>query len=138
MKDYIDFWYSAAQALFAQAFGGEAEFAESTSSDSVSRSSGFAATLKGSRTGRFIVFLDPGILDAHLFGSVANQTLGWRELLREVAGAAAGELLARTGGRCEIAEFAEVKEETRPSRAFQLSLPAGKWTILVRDEVGGE
>jgi flagellar motor switch protein FliN len=138
MKDYISFWYSAAKTLFSQAFGEEMEFAESPSGYPESRFSAFAATLKGRRTGRFIVYLDSTIFDAPLFGSVADQTLGWRELLREVAGAAAGDLLIRTGDKCEVAEFVEVKEETQPSRAFQLRLPAGTWTILVRDEVSGK
>jgi len=57
--------------------------------------------------------------------------------LREVANAAAGELLARTGKKCEVAEFVEAEAVSRASRAFQLGLTESDWPIHVIDEASG-
>jgi flagellar motor switch protein FliN len=135
VNDYIDCWFSAAKALFAQALDEQAEFAESSPQQPGARPIGFAARLQGSKMGRFTVLLDPAMLKASVLTGVVDQKAGWGELLREVADAAAGELLARTGEKCEVVEFREVGEETRGSRAFHLRLPAGGWTLLVRDEL---
>jgi flagellar motor switch protein FliN len=64
-----------------------------------------------------------------------DQRAGWGELLREVADAAAGELLARTGKTCRIEKFEPTSGESKVSRAFQLKSGDRAWTILVRDEV---
>jgi flagellar motor switch/type III secretory pathway protein FliN len=50
--------------------------------------------------GRFAVVLDGKILETPLVGEGVDQKAGWAELLREVADAAAGELLAKTGKKC--------------------------------------
>ena len=39
-----------------------------------------------------------------------DQKAGWGELLREVADAAAGELLAKTGRKCRVERFDEIEE----------------------------
>jgi flagellar motor switch protein FliN len=95
----------------------------------------FAAQLGGSVAGRFTVMLDRGILEAPLLGEGVDQQASWAELLREAADAAAGELLARTGMKCQVVEFGETAAEAKVSAAFQLQCPERAWTILVRDEV---
>jgi flagellar motor switch protein FliN len=64
-----------------------------------------------------------------------DQKAGWAELLREVADAAVGELLAKTGVKCRIESFEETTGESKVSRAFQLKAGDRAWTILVRDEI---
>ncbi|MDE3186055.1 MAG: FliM/FliN family flagellar motor switch protein [Acidobacteriota bacterium] len=64
-----------------------------------------------------------------------DQKAGWHELLREVADAAAGELLSQAGKKCRVENFEEIAGENQISRAFQLKSNAGSWVILVRDEV---
>ena len=54
--------------------------------------------------GRFAVVLDGSILESPLVGEGVDQKAGWGELLREVADAAAGELLAKTGEKCQRRE----------------------------------
>jgi flagellar motor switch protein FliN len=64
-----------------------------------------------------------------------DQKDGWGEILKEVADAAAGELLAQTGKKCHVVIFEEIAEESKVSCAFQLKSGENVWTILVRDEV---
>jgi flagellar motor switch protein FliN len=68
-------------------------------------------------------------------GEGVDQKVGWGELLREVADAAVGELLAKTGKKCSIEKFEEIAGESKLSCAFQLKSGEHAWTILVRDEV---
>ncbi len=68
-------------------------------------------------------------------GDGADQKAGWCELLREVADAAAGELLVKTGKQCSITDFSEIDGESMATRALQLKSASGRWTILVLDEV---
>jgi flagellar motor switch protein FliN/FliY len=64
-----------------------------------------------------------------------DQKAGWGEILKEVANAAAGELLAKSGKTCRIEKFEEIAGESKVSRAFQLKSGERVFTILVRDEV---
>jgi flagellar motor switch protein FliN/FliY len=96
---------------------------------------GFAATLSGDEEGRFSVVLDPAILELPLVGEGVDQKAGWGELLREVANAAAGELLAKTGKTCSVEKFEEITGESKVSLAFQLNSGERAFAILVRDEV---
>jgi flagellar motor switch protein FliN len=64
-----------------------------------------------------------------------EQKAGWGEILKEVADAAAGELLAKTGKKCRVEKFEEIAGESKLSCAFQLNFGERAWTILVRDEV---
>jgi flagellar motor switch protein FliN len=67
-----------------------------------------------------------------------DQKAGWGELLREVASAAAGELLARTGKNCRVEKFEkfdEIAGESKASRAFQLNAGEHAFAILVCDEL---
>jgi flagellar motor switch protein FliN len=135
MKTYFDCWASAAAALFSQALAGEPELVESLPKPLGERSFGFAATIAGDLEGRFAVLLDGAILDAPLLGEGTDQKAGWSELLREAADAAAGDLLAAAGIRCQVAAFEEIATEGQVSRAFQLRSGDRAWTILVRDQV---
>jgi len=56
-------------------------------------------------------------------------------LLREIADAAAGELLATSGQTCHVDKFEETSGESQVSRAFQLRSGERSWPILIRDEV---
>lgn len=135
MKSYLECWTSVAIALFSQALAGEPELAESLPKPLAAGAFGFAATIAGEVEGRFAVVLDPSILDSPLVGEGMDQKDGWGEILKEVADAAAGELLAQTGKKCHVVIFEEIAEESKVSCAFQLKSGENVWTILVRDEV---
>ncbi|MDR3751871.1 MAG: flagellar motor switch protein FliN [Terracidiphilus sp.] len=135
MKTYIDCWSSVATALFSQALAGEPELAESLPKPLAAGSFAFAATLSGDQEGRFSVVLDGAILESPLMGEGVDQKAAWGELLREVADAAAGELLATSGQTCRVDKFEETSGESQVSRAFQLRSGERSWTILIRDEV---
>ena len=133
--NYLDCWISVATALFSQALAGEPELSESAPSPVGAGAFGFSAILSGDEEGRFSVVLDPVILDAPLMGEGMDQKTGWGELLCEVAGAAAGELLARSGKKCRVERFEPLEGESQGSRYFQLKSAGGAWTIVVRDEL---
>ena len=135
MKSYLDCWIDVATTLFSQALAGEPELAESLPKPLAAGAFGFCSTITGDEEGRFSVILDPAILDSPLVGERVDQKTGWSEILKEVAEAATGELLAKTGKKCRIAKFEESAAESKVSRAFQLKSGERAWTILVRDEV---
>ncbi len=135
MKSYLDCWTSVATTLFSQALAGGPELSESRPKPLKGEAFGFTATIGGDEAGCFSVSLDAGILDAPLLGEGADQKASWAELLREVADAAAGELLAKSGKKCRVAEFKQCESAREISRAFQLKSAAGEWAILVHDEV---
>jgi flagellar motor switch protein FliN/FliY len=135
MKTYLDCWIGVATALFSQALAGEPVLEESLPKPLADGSFGFAATVTGEQEGRFTVVLDARILDSPLLGEGVDQKAGWAELLREVADAALGELLAKTGSKCRIEKFEDSSGESNVSSAFQLKSGDRAWTILVRDEV---
>jgi flagellar motor switch protein FliN len=135
MKTYLDCWIGTATALFAQALDGEPQLSESLPKPLAPGSFGFAATLTGDEAGRFAVVLDASILESPLLGEGTDQKAGWEELLREVAGAACGDLLATTGKKCRVEKFEPTSGESEISRAFQLKSADRAWTILVHDEV---
>lgn len=135
MKTFLDYWIGVATALFSQALAGEPELAEALPKPFATGSFGFAATLGGEMEGRFSVVLDADLAASPLLGEGVDQKVGWGELLREVADAAAGELLAKTGKSCRVEKFEEIAGESKVSRAFQLNSGEHAWTILVRDDV---
>jgi flagellar motor switch protein FliN len=135
MKTYLDCWMGVAEALFSQALAGEPELVESLPRPLSAGSFGFAATLAGDPEGRLAVVLDGTVLDSPLVGEGVDQKAGWGELLREVADAAAGDLLAKTGKKCRVEKFEAIDGESKVSRAFQLKSGGREWTLLVRDEV---
>jgi flagellar motor switch protein FliN len=135
MKTYLECWIGAASALFSQALAGEPELVEASPRPFAGSSFGFAATLSGDEQGRFAAALDGAILESPLVGEGMDQRAGWGELLREVADAAAGELLAKTGRNCRVEKFEPISAEITPSLAFLLKSGARAWTILVQDEL---
>ena len=135
MKTYIECWSSVAAALFSQALAGEPELSESPPKPMAAGSFSFAATLSGDLEGRFSVVIENAILESPLVGEGVDQKAGWSELLREIADAAAGELLATSGQTCHVDKFEETSGESQVSRAFQLRSGERSWTILIRDEV---
>lgn len=135
MTSYLDCWTDVATALLSQALAGEPVLSESLPKPTTGGTFGFAASVSGDEAGRFSVVLDSAILDSPLVGEGIDQKAGWKELLREVAEAAAGELLAKTGKKCRIEGFDEIEAESKISRAFQLQSGGRSWAILVRDEV---
>ena len=135
MKTYLECWTSVAAALFSQALAGEPELAESLPKPLAEGSFGFAATLSGEREGRFAVVLDGRILESPLVGEGVDQRAGWGELLREVADAAAGEMLAKTAVKCRVEKFEPASVESKVSCAFQLKSGDRAFAILVQDEV---
>jgi flagellar motor switch protein FliN len=135
MKTYFDCWASVAAALFSQALAGQPELAESVPKPLSAGAFGWAATLNGDVEGRFAVLLDGTVLETPLVGEGMDQKGGWKELVREAADAAAGELLAKTGKRCQIVNFEEAGQEEQASHAFQLRSGERAWMVLVRDDV---
>jgi flagellar motor switch protein FliN/FliY len=135
MKSYLECWAEAATTLFSQALAGEPELVESLPKPMEWGAFGFAATLSGDEEGRFSVILDSAILETTLVGEGVDQKAGWGEILKEVASAAVGELLAKSGKKCRIEKFEEIAGESKVSRAFQLKSGERVFTILVRDEV---
>jgi flagellar motor switch protein FliN len=133
--NYLECWTTVAASLFSQALAGEPALTESLPKPMPAGTFGFAATLAGEEAGRFAVLLDAGLLEVPLLGEGADQKAGWGELLREVADAAVGELLARTGRKSQITGFTETAAETKLSRSFQLKVGERSWLIQVRDEV---
>jgi len=132
---FLDCWTSVATTLFSQALAGEPELIESLPKPMGAGVFGFAATVSGDEEGRFSVVLDADLLDSPLMGENVDQKAGWGELLREVADAAAGELLARTGAKCRVEAIEEITGESQISCAFQLKSADRSWAILVRDDV---
>jgi flagellar motor switch protein FliN/FliY len=135
MKTYLDCWIEVATALFSQALAGEPELTESLPKPLGAGAFGFAATLAGDEEGRFSVVLDAAVLESPLVGEGVDQKAGWGEILKEVADAAAGELLAKTGKKCRVESFEETAGESKVSCAFQLKSGERVFAILVRDEV---
>jgi flagellar motor switch protein FliN len=135
VKTYLECWIATATALFAQALAGEPQLSESPPQPLAPGSFGFAATLSGDQAGRFSVVLEGSIIESPLLGEGTDQRAGWEELLREVAEAAAGDLLASTGMKCRVDKFEPVSGESKISSAFQLKSAERAWTILVLDEV---
>jgi flagellar motor switch protein FliN len=138
VKNYFECWTSAASAILSQALAGGTELIEAPPKPMLGGCFGFAAHLKGDTEGYFSVVLDAAILDFPLLGEGVNQRAAWSELFREVAAAAAGELLGSSGSNCRLDAFAEIDGEGQVTCAFQLRSANGAWTILVRDETSSK
>jgi flagellar motor switch protein FliN len=134
VKTFLLCWVDVASALFSQALAGEPELVETLPKPLGESSFGFAATLSGDLEGKFVVVLDGAILETPLLGEGVDQKAGWNELLREAADAAAGDLLATGGTKCQVAKFEETAEQCKISGAFQLRSEARAWAILVADQ----
>ena len=136
MTRFVDCWESVAAALFSQALAGEPQLVELPAEPMAQGAFGFVVTVMGDEEGQFSVVLDPALLAASLTGDGMDQKAGWSELLREVADAAAGELLAKTGKTCRVQKIEEFTGKCdAPARGFQLKSEAGVWNIHVHDEL---
>jgi flagellar motor switch protein FliN len=135
MKSYFDCWVRVASGLFRQALAGEPELEESLTVPMKGGSFGFAAAVAGDEAGRFAVALETTVLESPLMGEGIDQKTGWGELVREIAEAAAGELLARTGKKCRVEEFEPLTSAFQPTHTFQLRAGERGWMLLVRNEV---
>jgi flagellar motor switch protein FliN/FliY len=133
--NYLECWIRVAASLFSQALAGEPVLEESLPKPMSSASFGFAATIDGDEAGRFSVLLDSTILETPLLGEGQDQQAGWAELLKEIADAAAGELLSKTGRKAHVTAFAAIASESKLSRAFQLKAGDRSWPIQVNSEV---
>jgi flagellar motor switch protein FliN len=95
----------------------------------------YVAEISGDLAGRFAVTLDAEIFKAPLLGEGVDQAAAWAEILREVAEAAAGELLASSSQNCRINAFQMTEFGGTSTKAFQLSSLGCVWTISVHDEL---
>lgn len=132
---YSDCWTLVARALFSQALAGEPELVESETTTLDAGSFAFTACFTGDEEGSFSIVLDSALLEAPLLGEGVDQREGWGELLREIAEAAAGELLAKAGKKCRIETFEPGSSDAPVSRGFRLKSAGGTWTILVQDQL---
>jgi flagellar motor switch protein FliN/FliY len=135
VNHYLECWTGVAARIFSQALAGEPELSEALPRPLANGAFGFVATLSGDEAGRFSVVLDSTVLESPLVGEGMDQKSGWGELLREVADAAAGGLLAGTGRECRVETFEEIAGVSQVTRAFQLKSAGGAWIVLVHDEL---
>lgn len=133
--NYLECWIRVATSLLSQALAGEPTLVDSLPKPMMAGSFGFAATISGEEEGRFSVLLEGGLAEASLLGEGADQKAGWAEVLKEVADAAAGELLAKTGRKCQVTAFTAIDDESKLSRAFQLKDGEHLWSIQVYNGV---
>jgi flagellar motor switch protein FliN len=131
---FLDCWISVAQTLFAQALMGEPELVESIPKPISGEHFGLTFEVRGMEEVRISVVLDSGLLALPLMGEGTDQRKGWEELLREIAEAAAGECLAKTGKSCRAENFAEAQPHRDVTHALELRTPAGSFAILVHEE----
>src|SRR5277367_1965935 len=132
---FLDCWIHVATTLFSQALAGEPTLAESLPKPMPEDSFGLAVTLEGEEDGRFSVLLDGTLEEATLLGEGVDQKAGWLELLKEVADAAVGELLARTGRKCRVRDFTPISVQNKLSRALQLKAGDRSWPIRISNDV---
>lgn len=135
MTTFVDCWIGVAGALFSQALAGEPEMVESFPRPLDPGWFGFAATIDGDIQGCLSVIVDGAALKSPCLGEGTDQKAAWSELLREIADAAAGELLAKTGTKCSVTRFDPVELESPVTRAFQLRFADRAWALLVRDQI---
>jgi flagellar motor switch protein FliN len=121
--------------LFSQALAGEPQLTEMESLPPMVSGPAFLAEFSGDVGGQFTVVLDPEILTLPLLGEGVDQAAAWKEFLREVAEAAAGEFLAVSGMACRIEAFHPAQQLSACTRGFRLRSAGGSWTILVYDEM---
>ena len=107
MTSYLDCWMTVAATLFSQALAGEPSLTE-TLPKPLTATFGFECVLSGDEEGRFTVLLEEGIVQTPLLGEGMDQKAAWGELLREVADAAAGDMLPKAGRRCSAGGWQEV------------------------------
>jgi flagellar motor switch protein FliN/FliY len=136
--NYVECWISTAAALFSQALAGEPVLVEASAALN-QKSASWAATLSGDEEGTCIVTLDAALLDSPLMGEGVDQRQAWGELLREIAEAAAGDLLARSGTKCRVEKFEDIRASGPSagaiSRGFELKFADRDFVIRVAGEL---
>lgn len=135
MKSYLECWIASAKALFSQALAGEPRLAEIELKTPELSGDAYQIDFSGSLTGHFIVILDSQITASPLLGEGVDQVTAWAEFLREVAEAAAGELLAATGQSCRVVGCRRAVPGTAVTCALHLSTRNKSWTVLIQDEL---
>jgi flagellar motor switch protein FliN len=137
MKTYLECWISAATMLFAQALVGEPQLTEMETVPSTVSGPVYLAEFSGDVRGQFAVALDPELMKSPLLGDGVDQAVAWKEFLREVAEAAAGEFLAVSGMTCRVEAFYPAQQMSACTRVFRLNSAGRSWAILVCDETQG-
>lgn len=132
MKTYLECWIAAASTLFSQALAGEPRLVDGNDQPDHAALA-YCAELSGDLSGEFTTVLDPGIVEAPLLGEGVDQTAAWMELLREVAEAAAGELLANSGRTCRVTDVRRSDAGHAITRAFRLESTGRSWVLGVCD-----
>ncbi len=135
MKTYLECWISAARTLFSQALAGGPDLIDMESAPNPLAWRSFVAEITGDLCGRFTVTLDAAIMEFPLLGDGIDQQTGWAELLREVAEASAGELLASSGEVCHVDAFQVVEIAELCGRRLLISSPTGSWSVIVDDKL---
>ena len=136
MSTYLDCWISSAKALFSQALAGEPQLLESDASPlEMVAGIGYTASICGEVAGQFTVVIDPLILENPMLGEGVEQAAAWEEFLREVAEAAAGELLAITGVKCRVDSLRRTQARGNATSTFRLTASENSWSVMVQDEV---
>src|SRR5215469_9538015 len=118
MKSYLECWITSAKNLFSQALAGEPRLVEIELEASDLAGVAYRIDLSGSLSGQFTVILDPEIASTPLLGEGVDQVTAWTECLREVAEAAAGELLNATGQSCRVEGCRRAAPGKEITRAF--------------------
>ena len=132
---FLDCWMQVATSLLSQALVGEPVLSEALPKPLPEGSFGFAATVDGEEQGRFVILLDGGLAEGSLLGDVPDVHAAWGELIRETVEAAAGDLLARSGAKCQVTAFGPANAESKITRAFQLSAGERSWVVLVESDL---
>jgi flagellar motor switch protein FliN/FliY len=135
MKTYRECWISAAKTLFSQALAGQPQLTEVESPPADFAGLSFTAEVSGAVSGCFTTVLASQIMSCPLLGDGMDQAAAWRELLREVAEAAAGELLAVSGKVCRIDSFNAGGATGACTHRFHLSSPGNIWTVAIQDNL---
>ncbi len=132
---FLDCWMQVATSLLSQALVGEPVLSEALPRPLPEGSFGFVATVDGEEQGRFVILLDGGLAEGSLLGDVPDVHAAWGELIRETVEAAAGDLLARSGAKCQVTAFGPANAENKITRAFQLSAGERSWVVLVESDL---
>jgi len=135
MKTFLDCWMKVAASLFSQALAGEPRLVEALPKPMAGAPFGFTASLTGETEGELSVVVDADVLDVPLMGDGVDQREAWRELLREIADAAAGEMLSATGKACKVEKFEPSGESSPVTLVLALQGNGREWMVLVRDRV---
>jgi len=136
MKSYFECWAAVAKSLFAQALAGEPKLLDQeVGKDRAISGTSFVASFAGDITGTFAVALDPLIFESPLLGDGVDQAEAWKEFLREIAEAAAGELLASSHKQSTITSFSAMASSGSATHAFRLETAERSWSIAVADAI---